>query len=131
MPCLYRGIGGLELCQSALPKASLVSSDVQRPDMVSRPYSIVTDLQMCKLSTLVRQAVSCSLIRRCMVISFAVTLDDLSFIYLLTWSEELSKDYHKHQLSLGTLVTSTLHYLALSSGQDWRVSKSPDAFILV
>lgn len=70
-------------------------SDIQKADMklVSRTYSTVTDLQLCKLSALFRQALSCSLVCKCMLISFAVTFDDLSFIDFLTWSEELSKEF--------------------------------------
>lgn len=125
--CLLRGRGGLELCQFALSKPPLVPvTYIQRPDteLVSRSYSTVTDLPICKLSTLFLQALSCSLRCKCMLIKVAVTLDDLSCVYLLTWSEGLSKEF-----------TSINFFWELwgqaLSGQDWRAAESPDAFVLV
>lgn len=124
--CLLRGRGGLELCQFALPEPPLVPRDIQRPDMelVSRSYSTVTDLPMCKLSTLFQQALSCSLICKCTLINFAVTLGDLSFIYLLTWSEGLSKEFTSINFLWGLWARH-------SQAKDWRAAESPDAFVLV
>lgn len=64
-----------------------------------------------------------------MLIGFGVTLDDLSFIYLLTWTEELSKEFTSNNFLWGLWGQAPSPCLALRPGLG--LSESPDAFILV
>jgi hypothetical protein len=57
-----------------------------------------------------------------MLINFAVTLGDLSFIYLLTWSEGLSKEFTSINFLWGLWARH-------SQAKDWRAAESPDAFV--